>query len=196
MAEEKKIFGKVTVTGRMDYVSPEVSPGTLAFAKEQKLIQESVDTLIKTIPYKHWPNYVKSTNDGSGTFTPSVHFYQAKSSTKCVMKPGLWHPFGADGVLTSPPRIFIEQHNEEVKRRAAAIAEKERDSLPENIVNLKDLVDSTWLRKKSEKTKALKRKELEKVRTTKRKPDREVIRTKQYTLFSLISLPVILNKTN
>ncbi|XP_067212743.1 uncharacterized protein [Linepithema humile] len=175
MAEEKKICLdkiNVTVAKHTDYPSPEI-PETLSFAKEQKLIQESIDSLIKTIPYKHWRNYVKPTDDVSSTFTPGVDHYRART-----LKPGQWRPFGADGVLTNPPRVFIEQHNEEVKRRAAAMAEKERDSLPENIVSLKDLADSTWLRKKNEKAKALKRKELEKVRATKRKPDREVIRNK------------------
>lgn len=164
MAEKKKIrLSKVNVTvaGHTDYPSTGV-PGTLSFAKEQKLIKESIDSLIKTIPYKHC---VKPTDDDVSTF----------ALTKRDMEQ--WHPLDADGVLRNPPRVLIEQHNEEVKRRAAAAAEKERDSLPENIVSLKELVDSTWLRKKSEKAKALKRKELEKVRATKRKL--EVIRNKQ-----------------
>jgi len=181
MAEGKKICldkVNVTVAGGTDYPSSEMS-GTLSFAKEQKLIQESIDSLIKTIPYKHWRNYTKPTNDVSSTFTSSMHHYRARTLAKRDVKSGQWQPFGTDGVLIYPPRIFIEQRNEEIKRRAAAMAEKERDSLPENIVSLKDLADSTWLRKKSEKAKALKRKELEKIRATKRKADREVIRNKQ-----------------
>lgn len=99
-------------------------------------------------------------------------------STAISHKHRRWHPFSASGgALTSPPRDLVERHKEEVERRAAIAAEKKRDHLPENIVNLKDLADGTWL-SKSQKAKALERKELfAQVKKEKMIKDREVIKS-------------------
>lgn len=177
MTEEKKICGtsdklNTTVAQRMDYLLPETSKA-LQFEKKPKLIQESSWT--KTIPYKHWHNYVKPTDSIGSIFTPSVYHHRARILTKSKIKPAQWYPLSADKILTTPPRILIERHNKEVQRRVAAAVEKKRDSLPENIVNLKDLADGTWLQKKSQ-ARVLKRKKLpiHKGRIMKRKLDREV----------------------
>lgn len=98
-------------------------------------------------------------------------------STSVPYKHRRWHPFGAsDGALTSPPRDLVQRYKEEAERRAAIAAEKKYDSLPENIVNLRDLADGTWLYK-SQKARALKRKELFAEIKKKRTPkERKVIR--------------------
>jgi len=172
MAEEKETHGtldKINVI--REYPSPKISK-TLQLEK-QKLIQESSWT--KTIPYKYWHSYVKPTDSIGSIFTPCTHTYRTRTLTRRV-KPARWHPFGIDGVLVSPPHVFIERHNEEVKRRTAATAEKIRDSL-DNIVSLKDLADNTWLRKKSQKARILKKElSIRKRRIIKRKSDREVTR--------------------
>lgn len=179
MAEEKKTCGTLdklnTVVQHMDYLLPETSKA-LQFEKKPKLIQESSWT--KTVPYKHWHNYVKPTDSIGSIFTPSVYHHRARILTKRKIKPAQWYPLSADKILATPPRILIERHNKEVQQRVAAAAEKKCDSLPENIVSLKDLADGTWLQKKSRKARALKRKELyiHKGRTMKKKLDREVIR--------------------
>lgn len=161
MAEGKETCGtsgKINVTAeRKDHPWPETSKA-LQLAEKQKLIQESSWT--KTVPYKHWHSYVKPTDSIGSIFTPDMHTYRTRTLTRRGVKPARWHPFGTDGVLVSPPRIFIERHNEEVKRRTAATAEKKRDSLPENIVSLRDLADDTWLQKKSQKARILMKKEL------------------------------------
>lgn len=174
MAEGKEICGtsgKINVIAEhKDYPSPGTSK-----AEEPKLIQEYSWT--KTVPYKHWHSYVKPTDNIGSIFTPDVHAYRTRILTKRGVKPARWHPFGADGVLTNPPRFFIERHNEEVKRKFAAMAEKGRDFLPENIISLKDLADDTWLRKKSRDARILMKKEsIRKRRIIKRKPDRKVTR--------------------
>ncbi|KYN33583.1 Dynein heavy chain 3, axonemal [Trachymyrmex septentrionalis] len=153
------------------------SSGTLKalqFPEKQQLIQESSWT--KTVPYKYWHSYVKPTDSIGSIFTPGVHTYRTRTLIRRDVKPVRWHPFGIDGMLVSPPRIFIERHNEEVKRRAAALAKK--DTLPENIVNLRDLLDDTWLRKKHQKARILKEKELSihRRKITKRKLDRKMVR--------------------
>lgn len=156
-----------------DYSSPGTSK-TLQHVEKQKLIQESSWT--RTVPYKHWHSYVKPTDSIGSIFTPNMHVYRTRFLTKRDVKPARWHPFGTDGVLVSPPRVFIEQHNEEIKRRIAA--ERKRDALPENIVSLKDLADDMWLRKRRRKARALMTKELSvrKGKIIKRKLDREVTR--------------------
>lgn len=153
---------------------PSGTSKALQLAEKQKLIQESSWT--RTIPYKHWHSYVKPTDSIGSIFTPGVHTYRTRTLIKRGIKPTRWHPFGADGALVSPPRILVERHNEELKRRIAATDEKKRDSLPENIVSLRDLADDTWLRKKSRKAIILMKKELSihKERITKQKSDREV----------------------
>lgn len=95
------------------------------------------------------------------------------------------HPLGGkDGALTSPPRILVEQHKEEAERRVIIAAEKKRDHLPENIVNLRDLADGTWL-SKNQKARALKRKELLIQAKKKKTKDREVIRDVKNTRYNL-----------
>lgn len=174
MAEGKEICG---TSGQINVITDkDSSPGTsksLQLAEKQKLIQESSWT--RTVPYKHWHSYVKPTDSIGSIFTPNIH--RTRILTKRGVKPARWHPFGADGVLANPPRFFIERHNEEVKRKFAAMAEKRRDSLPENIVSLRDLADDTWLRKKSLNARILMKKELSiRKRKIKRKPDRKVTR--------------------
>lgn len=176
MAEGKEICGTSSkmnvITGHKDYSSPGTSK-MLQHVEKQKLIQESSWT--KTVPYKHWHSYVKPTDSIGSIFTPSMHTYRTRILTKRDVKPARWHPFGTDGVLVNPPRVFIERHNEEVKRRIAA--EKKRDSLPENIVSLKDLADDIWLRKRSRKARALMKKELfVRKEKMKRKLDRKVMK--------------------
>lgn len=176
MAEGKEICGssgKINVIAEQkDYPSPGTSK-SLQLAEKQKLIQESSWT--KTVPYKYWHSYVKPTDSIGSIFTPDIHVYR-RILTKRGIKPARWHPFGADGVLVNPPRFFIERYNEEVKRKFAAKAEKRRDSLPENIVSLRDLADDTWLRKKRN-ARILMKKELSiRKRRIKRKPDRKVTR--------------------
>lgn len=177
MAEEKEICGTLdkvnaTVAQHVDYSLPGTSKA-LQFEKKPKLIQESSWT--KTVPYKHWHSYVKPTDSIGSIFTPGAYHHRARI-LKREVKPAQWYPLSADKVLATPPRILIERHNKEVQRRVVAAAEKKRDSLPENIVSLRDLADGTWLRKKSRKGRALKRKELSihEGRITKRKLDREV----------------------
>jgi len=138
---------------------------------KQILIQDFSWT--KTVPYRYWHSYVKPSDSIGSIFTPGTYQCRSKTLIKRAAKP-LWHPFGIDGTLVDPPRIFIERHNEEVKRRAA---EKEYGALP-NIVNLRDLADGTWLRKKSRKAKIQKKRELaiQKGRITKRKLEREVMK--------------------
>ncbi|GAB1862505.1 Dynein heavy chain 3, axonemal [Camponotus japonicus] len=178
MAEEKKTCGTLdklnTVAQHMDYLLPETSKA-LQCEEKPKLIQESSWT--KTVPYKHWHNYVKPTDSIGSIFTPSVYHHRARILTKRKIKPAQWYPLSADKILATPPRILIERHNKEVQQRVAAAAEKKCDSLPENIVSLKDLADGTWLQKKSRKARALKRKELyiHKGRTMKKKLDREIV---------------------
>ncbi|KMQ95743.1 dynein heavy chain axonemal [Lasius niger] len=178
MAEKEETCGNLnkvnaTVADHADYSSPETSKA-LQFVKKPKLIQESSWT--KTVSYKHWHSYVKPTDSIGSIFTPGAYPYQARSLTKREVKPARWYPLSADKVLAAPPRILIERHNKEIQRRAAA-AEKKRDSLPENIVSLRDLADGTWLRKKSRKARDLKRKELSihEGRITKKKLDREIV---------------------
>lgn len=157
MAEEKQICGKIL---------EEVD------STKEKLLQESSWT--KTVPYKHWHSYAKPSDSIGSIFTPGAYHFRSRTVSKRDVKPR-WHPFGVDGKLVSPPRVFVERHNEEVQRRA--IAERKRDALPENIVSLRDLADGTWLhRKKSRKAKILKKRELsvQKGRITKRKLEREV----------------------
>ncbi|XP_036144889.1 uncharacterized protein LOC118646328 [Monomorium pharaonis] len=179
MAEEKETRGtsdKVNViVGSKDCASP-VTLKALQLAEKEKLIQESSWT--KTVPYKYWHSYVKPTDSIGSIFTPSVNTYRTRTLTRRSVKPARWHPFGTDGVLASPPHILVERHNEELKRKIAVTEEKKRDSLPENIVSLRDLADDTWLRKKSRKTKILMKKELTmcKKKITKQKLDREVTR--------------------
>lgn len=174
MAEGKETCGtsgKINVIARHKDPLPGTSKET---AEKPKLIQESSWT--RTVPYTHWHSYVKPTDSIGSIFTPSIHAYRTRTWTKRGVKPARWHPFGADGVLVSPPRGFIERHNEEVKRRTAAMAEKKRDSLPENIVSLKDLADDTWLRKKGRKARILMKKELSVRKERITKLDREVTR--------------------
>ncbi|XP_011870087.1 PREDICTED: uncharacterized protein LOC105563255 [Vollenhovia emeryi] len=179
MAERKdtcETSGKINIMAEHeDYPSPGTSEA-LQLAQKQKLIQESSWT--KAVPYNHWHSYVKPTDSIGSIFTPGVHAYRTRILTKRGVKPARWHPFGADGVLAGPPHAFVERHNEEIKRRKAATAEKRRDSLPENIVSLRDLADDTWLQKKSRKARVLMKKELSarKKRITKRESDREVTR--------------------
>lgn len=171
--ETRKTSGKMNVIAEhMDCL-----PGTskaLQLAEKHRLIQESSWT--RTVPYKYWHSYVKPTDSIGSIFTPNTHTYRTRTLIKRGVKPVRWHPFGAEGMLVSPPRVFIERYNEEVKRRTAATAEKK--DLPENIISLRDLVDDTWLQKKSQKTRILMKKELSirKERITKRKLDREVTR--------------------
>lgn len=178
MAESKETCG---TSGKIIAGHKDPLPGTSkvlqeALAEKQKLIQESSWT--RTVPYTHWHSYVKPTDSIGSIFTSGIHVYRTRTLTKRGVKPARWHPFGTEGVLASPPRVFVERHNEEVKRKTAAMAEKRRDSLPENIVSLKDLADDTWLRKKSRKARILMKKELSvrEGRITKRKSDREVTR--------------------
>ncbi|XP_018046945.1 PREDICTED: dynein heavy chain 3, axonemal [Atta colombica] len=177
MAEKKETDGtsdKIhTIAGHKDCSSS----GTLKapqFSEKQQLIQETSWT--KTVPYKYWHNYVKPTDSIGSIFTPGVHTYRTRTLIRRDVKPVRWHPFGIDGVLVSPPRSFIERHNEEVKRRAAALAKKE--CVPKNIVNLRDLLDDTWLRKKRQKARILKEKELSihRRKITKRRLDRKMVR--------------------
>jgi len=177
MAEKKETGGtsdKIhTIAGYKDCSSS----GTLKapqFSEKQQLIQETSWT--KTVPYKYWHSYVKPTDSIGSIFTPGVHTYRTRTLIKRDVKPVRWHPFGIDGVLVSPPHSFIERHNEEVKRRAAALAKKE--CVPKNIVNLRDLLDDTWLRKKRQKARILKEKELSihRRKITKRRLDRKVMR--------------------
>lgn len=182
MTEEEEIRGTSgdvnMIAGHKDSSSSGTSK-TLQFAEKQKLIQESSWT--KTVPYKHWHSYIKPTDSIGSLFTPDVHMYRIRTLTKRDVKPARWHPF-ADGALVNPPRNLVERHNEELKRRIAAMEEKKRDSLPENIVSLKDLADDTWLRKKSRKARILMKKELSirKEKITTQKPDREVMRNSFY----------------
>lgn len=186
MTEEKKTCGTLDklnamVEQHMDYLLPKTSKA-MQLKKKPKLIQESSWTT--TVPYKHWHNYVKPTDSIGSIFTPSAYYYRTRTLTKREIKPRLWYPLSADKMLETPPRNLIERHNKEVQRRAAAAVEKKRDSLPENIVSLKDLADGTWLQKKSRKAKVLKRKELftHKGRIMKRKLDGKVIRNVYFFL--------------
>lgn len=176
MAEEKETCetsDKINIIAEHeDYPTPRTSKA-LQLEEKPKLIQESSWT--RTVPYTHWHSYVKPTDSIGSSYVPSIHRYRTRSFAKRGVKPAQWHPFGDDSILKDPPRVFIEQYNKEVERRMAAAAEKRRDSLPENIVSLKDLVDDTWLRKKRQKTKMLKKKlSVRKERITKRDSDREV----------------------
>ncbi|KAG5305945.1 DYH3 protein, partial [Pseudoatta argentina] len=179
MAERKETGGtsdKIhTIAGHKDCSSSETLKA-LQFSEKQQLIQESSWT--KAVPYKYWHSYVKPTDSIGSIFTPGVHTYRTRTLIRRDVKPVRWHPFGIDGMLVSPPRIFIERHNEEVKRRAAALAEKECDTLPKNIVNLRDLMDDTWLRKKHQKARILKEKELSihRRKITKQRLDRKMVR--------------------
>lgn len=180
MAEERKTCtssGEINTARRDDYSSPKMSE-TLQSTEEHKLIQDSSWT--KVVPYKHWHVYTKPSDSIGSIFTPSAYHLRIRALTQHAVKSR--HPFGIDnGALVDPPRVLVERHNEEVKRKAAIAAAKIHDALPDNIVNLKDLADDTWLQKKSLKAKALKRKELsvqsKKGKITKRRLDQEVITT-------------------
>lgn len=166
MAEEKKEGEtssqiNVPVAKHVDHSSPEVL-GT--FIKKQRLIQEHSWT--KTVPYKHWHIYAKPSESIGSIYAPDVYPLRTGTLTKRVVKSQS-HLFTVDD---GPPRILVERHNEETKRKAAIAAEKKRDDLPENVVNLKDLANST---------KALRWKELSirrKKRIKKGKSDDEVTR--------------------
>lgn len=201
MAEGKEICrtsSKINVTTEhKDYPSPSKM---LQLTEKQKFIQESPWT--RLVPFKHWHSYVKPTDSIGSIFTPGICAYRIRTLIKKRgVKPTRWHPFGTDGVLTSPPRAFIERHNEEVNRKIAAMAEKRRDSLPENIVSLRDLVDDTWLQKKRRNVRILKKElSIRKGRISKRKSDREVMRdvfvklisNKKKLIFFLIELTNVL----
>lgn len=204
MAEEKetcRTSNKINVIAEhKDYPSPGTSKA-LQLAEKKKLVQESPWT--RLVPYKHWHSYVKPTDSIGSIFTPGICAYRVKTLSKRGVKPTRWHPFGADGILTNPPRAFIEQHNEEVNRKIAAMAEKKRDSLPENIVSLRNLADDTWLQKKRRNARILKKElSIRKGRITKRKSDREVMRdvfvkltstsNKRNLIFFLIELTNVL----
>lgn len=176
MAEEEtcESSDKINIIAEhKDYPTPGTSKA-LQLEEKPKLIQESSWT--RTLPYPHSHSYVKPTDSKDSSFTSSIHRYQTRTFAKRNVKPARWHPFGADGILKNPPRVFIEQYNKELEQKIAVAAEKRHDSLPENIVSLRDLVDDTWLRKKRQKTKILKKEELSirKGRIIKRESDREV----------------------
>lgn len=182
MTEEKKVCGtsdqiNVTVARHADHLSPEISE-TLSLPKKQRLLQERSWT--RTVPFKHWHVYVKPSDSVGSIYTPGTYHLQTGALTKRVVKPRCRLFTVDDGMLAGPPRFLVERHNEEAERKAAVTAEKKRDGLPENIVNLKDLADSTWLREKNLKKRALRWKELsirdKKGRITKKKLDREVMR--------------------
>lgn len=176
MAEEKKTCETLekinaTIAQHVDYLLPGTSKA-LQFEKKPKLIQESSWT--KTVPYKHWHTYVKPTDSIGSIFTPEA--YHRPRILKREVKLAQWYPLSTDKMLAAPPFILIERYNKEVQQKTVATTEKKHDSLPENIVSLRDLADGTWLRKKSRKRRALKRKELSihEGRIMKRKLDREV----------------------
>jgi len=176
MAEGKEICrtsSKINVIAEhKDYPSPSKM---LQLAEKQKFIQESPWT--RLVPYKQWHSYVKPTDSIGSIFTPGICAYRVRTLIKKRSVKPTRHLFGTDEVLTSPPRVFIERHNEEVNRKIAAMAEKRRGSLPENIVSLKDLIDDTWLQKKRRNVRILKKElSIRKGRITKRKSDREVTR--------------------
>ncbi|XP_025152566.1 dynein heavy chain 3, axonemal [Harpegnathos saltator] len=109
--------------------------------------------------------------------TKEQNLLQEVSTTIAPCKYQRWNPFGtSDGALTNPPRELVERQKEEAERRAIIAAKKKRDSLPENIVNLKDLANGTWL-KKSQKARALKRKELSaQIKKKRITTDRKIVR--------------------
>lgn len=121
-------------------------------AKKQKLTHKS---RTKTVPHKYRRASVKSADSMDSIFTPDTYYYRP---SKRVTKSAPCHPISVDGILANPSRVFIERYNEEVKQRVIAASERKLDSLPKNIVSLKDLMEGTW--EESEEAKALKKKEL------------------------------------
>lgn len=146
---------EISVKEHMDRALSKISEPSHC-KKKQILIEESSWT--QAVPYKHWHSSTKPTDRIGSIFMPSGCNCRLKTLTKRHVVKSRRSPFGADGgILIYPPHIYIEQYNEEIKRKDDV--EKEHRTKRENVVNLKDLVDGAWLRKKKS-WKALNRKEL------------------------------------
>lgn len=120
----------------------------LEYAKNPKLLEDQIWT--KAVPYKYWSTYTKPSEGIGSIYTPTSAQYYVNTLTK-KKKPLECLSFGVENKLRMPPREYVELHKEERQRKITRKFKQEQNILPENIVNLKDLADGTWSRRKAEK---------------------------------------------
>ncbi|KAK2580549.1 hypothetical protein KPH14_007682 [Odynerus spinipes] len=119
----------------------------LEYAKYPKLLEDRSWT--KAVPYKNWFTYTKPSEGIGSIYTPTSAQYRINTLAK-KEKPSECL-FGIERKLTMPPREYVESYQEERHRKIARKSGQRQGVLPDNIINLKDLADGTWSRKKAEK---------------------------------------------
>ncbi|XP_015175416.1 PREDICTED: dynein heavy chain 3, axonemal [Polistes dominula] len=120
----------------------------LEYVKYPKLLEDQSWT--KAVPYKFWFCYTKPSEGIGSIFTPTSAQYRVNTITR-KKKPSKCLPFGVENKLRMPPREYIEFYKEEKRRKRVGKDEEEQHFLSDNIINLKDLADGTWLHKKAKK---------------------------------------------
>ncbi|CAD6235446.1 GSCOCG00007903001-RA-CDS, partial [Cotesia congregata] len=102
------------------------------------------------VPYKHWINYVKPSERIASSYTPDASRFCINNLTKKRLvekKSFLCKRFSINQDLDYPSIKYVRAHEKEVID-ANAKKQKLLESEPNNIVNLADLIDGTWERKK------------------------------------------------
>lgn len=149
-ARDRSAIPWLPVAGRTDPIPTPQVARALHYAEHPRLLQEYSWT--KAVPYKDWYEYVKPIEGIGSMLTPTSYKFRIKTiAAKQATTP--WHPFQPDGKLKYPPTECVKAYYEEV----ANIDSKKSKRLkvvPDNIINLKDLANGSWARKKIEKQKA------------------------------------------
>ncbi|XP_047365165.1 dynein axonemal heavy chain 3-like isoform X3 [Vespa velutina] len=153
----------------------------LEYAKYPKLLKDQLWT--KAVPYKYWSTYTKPSEGIGSIYTPTSAQYRVNTLTK-KKKPLDCLPFGVKNKLRMPPREYIELYKEERRRKITRKFKQERNILSKNIINLKDLADGSWSRRKAEKeaNQNIENKELLKEQKNKLKkniPGKEILRNNE-----------------
>lgn len=152
------------VAGRTDPVPTPHVARTLYYAERPRLLQEHSWT--KSVPYKDWYEYVKPMEGIGSMFTPTSYKFCIKNlAAKRQLTP--WHPFGPDGKLKYPPIECVRAHHEEISKIDSRKS-KRLKVVPDNVINLKDLADGTWARRKAEKLRAQSREREERIEKRRR----------------------------
>ena len=108
----------------------------LQYSQLPSLLQNQSWT--KSVPYKHWYNYVKPMESIGRTFTPKTYKYCMKCLTRRRQSSIRWHPFDSEGNLTFPPIQCIIHHEEEMKQKSEEKS-KILEFKPDNIITLQEL---------------------------------------------------------
>lgn len=126
------------IAGKDDSISSHQVEQALRYAQLPSLLQNQSWT--KSVPYKHWYNYVKPMESIGNTFTPKTYKYCMKCLTRRRESSVRWHPFDSEGKLIFPPIQCIREHQEEIKRKSEERS-KNLKFKPDNIITLHELAN-------------------------------------------------------